>query len=61
MRCDNIDSLENVKFKTEDDKEIYSDPYINKIGIPWNLLEGRIIVRRDYSNKLNNIKDGHCI
>lgn len=50
----------NVKFQTEDDKKIYSDPYINQIGIPWNLPEARVIVRRDYRNNLNNIKDGRC-
>lgn len=51
----------NVKFQTEDEKELYSDPYINKIGIPWNLKEARIIVRRDYRNNLENIKNGKCI
>lgn len=47
----------NIKFQTEDDKELYSDPYINQLGIPWNLPEARVIVRRDYRNNLNNIKD----
>lgn len=51
----------NVKFQTEDDKEKYSDPYCNNIGIPWNLPEARVIVRRDYRNNLNNIKDGRCV
>ena len=51
----------NVKFKTEDDKELYSDPYINKIGIPWNLPEARKIVRSEYRNNLNNIIDGKCV
>ena len=51
----------NVKFQTEDEKELYSDPYINKIGIPWNLKEARIIVRRDYRNNLENIKNGKCV
>ena len=51
----------NVKFKTEDDKELYSDPYINKIGIPWNLPEARKIVRNEYRNNLNNIIDGKCV
>lgn len=50
-----------MKFKTPDDKELYSDPYINKIGIPWHLKEARVIVRRDYRNNLNNIKNGKCI
>lgn len=50
----------NVKFKTEDDKELYSDPYINKIGIPWNLPAARKIVRSEYRNNLNNIVDGKC-
>ena len=51
----------NVKFKTEDDKELYSDPYINKIGIPWYLPEARKIVRSEYRNNLNNVVDGKCI
>lgn len=55
------DSLGNIKFQTENDKELYSDPFINKIGIPWYLPEARVIVRRDYRNNLNNIYDGKCI
>lgn len=51
----------SIKFQTEDDKEKYSDPYCNNIGIPWNLPEARIIVRRDYRNNLNNIKEGKCV
>lgn len=55
------DRLGNIKFQTEDDKELYSDPYINKIGIPWNLPEARVIVRRDYRNNLSNIQDDKCV
>lgn len=55
------DKSGNVKFQTRDDKEIISDPYIKKIGIPWNNPEARVIVRRDYRNNLNNIKDGVCV
>ena len=55
------DSQGNIKFQTDDDKRLYSDPYINKIGIPWNLPESRVIVRRDFRNKPNNIKDGKCV
>lgn len=51
----------NIKFKTKDDKELYSDPYINKIGIPWYLPEARKIVRSEYRNNLNNVIDGKCI
>ncbi len=51
----------DVKFKTEDDKELYSDPYINKIGIPWNLPEARKIVRSEYRNNLQNVVDGKCV
>lgn len=50
-----------IKFQTEDDKAKYSDFYINKIGIPWNLPESRVIVRRDYRNNPENIQDGHCV
>ena len=55
------DSNGNIKFKTEDDKELYSDPYIDKIGIPWYLPEAREIVRSKYRNNLNNIIDGKCV
>lgn len=55
------DRFGNIKFQTEDDKELYSDPYINKIGVPWNLPEARVIVRSDYRNNLNNIQDDKCI
>ncbi len=41
------DKFGEVKFKTEDEKELYSDPYINKIGISWNEATCRVIVRRD--------------
>lgn len=50
-----------IKFQTIDDKKTYSDPYINQIGIPWDLPEARVIVRRDYRNNLNNAKNGKCI
>ena len=50
-----------IKFKTEDDKELYSDPYINKIGISWDLPEARRIVRSEYRNNINNIVDGNCV
>ncbi len=55
------DKKGNIKFKTKDDKELYSDPYINKISIPWNLPETRKIVRSKYRNNLNNIIDGKCV
>lgn len=51
----------NIKLKTEDDKELYSDPYINKIGIPWNLPEARRIVRSEYRNNLKNNIEGKCV
>lgn len=51
----------NIKFQTKDDKELYSDPYINKINIPWNLPEARVIVRRDFRNNPNNIQNGICV
>ena len=55
------DSEGNIKFKTEDDKEICSDPYINMIGIPWHLSEARVKVRSEYRNNPNNIVDGKCV
>lgn len=55
------DSLGNIKFQTEDDKLLYSDPYIDKVGINWNLPEARVIVRRDYRNNLDNVQDGKCV
>lgn len=56
-----FDRLGNIKFQTEDDKERHSAPFINKIGISWNLPEARVIVRRDYRNNLNNTYDGKCV
>ena len=50
----------NIKFKSDDDKEIYSDKYIG-MGIPWQLPETRKIVRRDFRNNLSNIVDGKCV
>lgn len=55
------DKFGNVKFQTKDEKERYSDPYIEKINIPWNLPEARVIVRRDYRNNPNNIINGKCV
>lgn len=55
------DMVGNIKFQTVDDKELYSDPFIKKIEIPWNLPEARVIVRRDYRNNLNNIQNGKCV
>lgn len=54
-------SLGNIKFQTEDDKKLYSDSYINQLGISWNLPETRVIVRRDFRNNLDNIQDGRCV
>lgn len=53
----------NIKFKTIDDKEKYSDPYIDIITekTPWNLPETRVIVRKKFRNNLNNIIDGKCV
>ena len=31
------------------------------IGIPWNLPESRVIIRRDYRNNLDNIVNGKCV
>jgi len=50
-----------VKFQTDDDKILNSDPYIAKIGVPWHMPEARVIIRRDFRNNPNNIKDGKCI
>lgn len=55
------DSLENIKFQTTDDKKLYSDFYIDMIKTDWSLPETRVIVRRDFRNNLNNIKDGKCV
>ena len=55
------DKFGNTKFKTEDDKEIYSDPFVNNIGISWNLPEARKIVRSEYRNNINKVVDGNCM
>lgn len=51
----------NIKFQTPDDKEIYSDPYINKSDIPWTKPERRQFVRKEFRNNPNNIVDGKCV
>lgn len=53
----------NIKFQTEDDKEKYSDPYIDLVTkkIPWNLPEARVIIRKEYRNNLNNMIEGKCV
>lgn len=55
------DNLGNIKFQTDDDKKLISDPYIKKIGIPWNLPEARVKIRKDFRNNLNNLQDGKCV
>lgn len=56
------DKLGNIKFQTDDDKALYSDPYKSKItGNTWHLPETRVIVRRDFRNKPDNIHDGVCV
>ena len=55
------DSFGDVKFKTEDDKELYSDPYIDNIGTPWYLPETRVKVRKEFRNNPDNIVDGKCV
>lgn len=55
------DKLGDVKFHTEDDKEVDSDPYIKKLGLKWNLPEARARIRREYRNNLDNIQDGKCV
>ena len=53
----------NIKFQTEDDKEKYSDPYIDLVTkkTPWNLPEARVIIRKEYRNNLNNMIEGKCV
>lgn len=59
------DSLGNIKFQTEDEKELYSDPYINdeikKSKIPWSNPNMRVRVRKNYRNNLNNIINGKIV
>lgn len=54
-----------IKFQTEDEKELYSDPYINRAmlekKISWNLPEARVMVRKDFRNNIHNIQDGRCV
>lgn len=54
--------LGNIKFQTEDDKKIYSDPYKREAGLPpWYLSECRKIVRSKWRNNPDNIIDGKCV
>lgn len=59
------DYIGRIKFQTEDEKELYSDYYINKAmkehGISWDLPEARVMVRRDFRNNIANIQDGRCV
>lgn len=56
------DKLGNIKFQTEDDKKIYSDPYKREAGLPpWYLSECRKIVRSKWRNNPDNIIDGKCV
>lgn len=59
------DSLGNIKFQTEDEKELYSDPYIEeeieKSKIPWSNPDMRVRVRKNYRNNLNNIVNGKIV
>jgi len=55
------DKFGNIKMNTEDDKGVYSDPYIKKLGLKWNLPESRATIRREYRNNLDNIQDGKCV
>lgn len=50
----------NIRFQTSDDKALV-DPYLAKKPYPWYMPEGRVIVRRDFRNNLNNIIDGKCV
>ena len=56
------DKLGNIKFQTEDDKKIYSDPYKREAGLPpWYLSECGKIVRSKWRNNPDNIIDGKCV
>lgn len=59
------DSLGNIRFQTQDEKELYSDPYIDeeikKSGILWSNPDMRVKVRKNYRNNLNNIQDGRIV
>lgn len=55
------DKQGKVKFQTTDEKENISDPYIRKIGIPWNLPEARKMVRKEYRNNPYQIRNGKCV
>lgn len=56
-----INDQADIVFQTEDDKLLYSDPFIDTMGIPWHLPEARRIVRSKYRNNLSNIVDGKCV
>ncbi len=50
----------NIKIKTEDDKRIYADPYIQKEGKDSRIPEDRAYIRKKYRNNPANIVDGVC-
>lgn len=55
------DKSGNVKFQTEDEKFLYSDPYLDTNGVSWNLPEARIINRKKYRNKLETKVNDKCV
>jgi serine/threonine protein phosphatase PrpC len=55
------DKYGKIRFQTEDEKAKYSDRYINKIGIPWNLPEARKLIRSEYRNNPQKIIENNCV
>lgn len=51
----------NIKFQTEDEMQLYSEPYFDRKGYSWNLPEARVITRRKYRNKLDTKVNGVCV
>lgn len=50
-----------IKMQTVDDKARYSDQYIDHIGIPWNLPEARVLVRKEFRNQPEKRINGECV
>lgn len=47
-----------IKFQTLDEMDAFSQPYMNKIGIPWYQPECRYITRKEFRNNPDKIIDG---
>lgn len=56
-----LDKNCQVKFQTEDEKLLYSDPYIDANITSWSLPQNRVLVRSKYRNNLDTKVNSQCV